>query len=172
MIRSQLAELLKDEVTALRRFALLLTRSYEDAEDLAQDTIERALLKAHLFDGANLRSWLFTVCRRVFLNQIRKNKTRGVMTAIEDAPQSALRTECEQEAVLEFHRLVNCFDMLPVRDQAILSMIVFDGARYDEAAKAMSVPVGTIRSRLSRARARLQSYVESGECKQAPAAAF
>ena len=171
MIRDQLAEKLKDEITALRRFALLLTRSYEDAEDLAQDTIERALLKAHLFDGANLRSWLFTVCRRVFLNQIRKNKTRGVSTTIDDAPASALSVASEQEAVLEFHRLVKCFDLLPTRDQAILSMIVFEGARYEEAAQAMRVPVGTIRSRLSRARARLLSFVEAGDCAPSPTAA-
>jgi len=171
MIRDQLAEKLKDEITALRRFALLLTRSYEDAEDLAQDTIERALLKSHLFDGANLRSWLFTVCRRIFLNQIRKNKTRGVSTTLDDAPVSALRVESEQEAVLEFHRLVECFDLLPMRDQTILSMIVFDGARYEEAAQAMKVPVGTIRSRLSRARARLLSSVETGECAPPPTAA-
>ncbi len=171
MIRDQLAEKLKDEITALRRFALLLTRSYEDAEDLAQDTIERALLKSHLFDGANLRSWLFTVCRRIFLNQVRKNKTRGVSTTLDDAPMSALRVESEQEAVLEFHRLVECFDLLPIRDQAILSMIVFDGARYEEAAQAMNVPVGTIRSRLSRARARLLSSVETGDCAPPPAAA-
>lgn len=168
MIRSQLAELLKDEVTALRRFALMLTRSYDDAEDLAQDTIERALLKAHLFDGENLRSWLFTVCRRVFLNQVRKNKARGVSTPIDDAPVSALRVESTQEAVMQHRQLEESFSKLPARDRAIISMVVLDGACYEEAAKAMNVPVGTIRSRLSRARARLHSFME-GEA--APAAA-
>lgn len=160
MIRSQLGELLKDEITALRRFALLLTRSYEDAEDLAQDTIERALLKAHLFDGENLRSWLFTVCRRVFLNQVRKRKARGGATSIDDAPASVLRVEGAQEAVMQHRRLEESFLKLPARDRAVISMVVLDGACYEEAARAMSVPVGTIRSRLSRARARLHSFME------------
>ena len=170
MIRSQLAELLNDEVTALRRFALMLTRSYDDAEDLAQDTIERALLKAHLFDGENLRSWLFTICKRVFLNQIRKKMTRGGSVPIDDAPASALRVEGAQEAVMQHRELEESFSRLPARDRAIISMVVLDGACYEEAAKAMNVPVGTIRSRLSRARARLHAYME-GEHASTPAAA-
>jgi RNA polymerase sigma-70 factor (ECF subfamily) len=162
MIADQLAELLKDEITPLRRFALLLTRSYEDAEDLAQDTIERALLKAHLFDGANLRSWLFTVCRRIFLNQVRKNNSRGASIDIADAPQAAVCVQSDQDSTLEFHQTMDCLKKLPRRDQAILSLIVFDGARYDEAAESLELPIGTVRSRLSRARGRLHQLIEKG----------
>lgn len=162
MIADQLAELLKEEITPLRRFALLLTKSYEDAEDLAQDTIERALLKAHLFDGANLRSWLFTVCRRIFLNQIRKKNSRGVNVDIEDAPQAAMSVNSDQESHLEFQQTLDCVRQLPKRDQAILSLIVFDGVRYDEAADALDLPIGTVRSRLSRARSRLHGLIEGG----------
>jgi len=68
---------LNDCLPALNRFAMTLTRNEDRAGDLVQDTVERALRKVHLFDGSNLRSWLFTICRRVFLNQIRSEKTRG-----------------------------------------------------------------------------------------------
>ena len=162
MKRSRLASELMNEMNALRRFALLLTKSYEDAEDLAQDTMERAMLKAHLFDGANLRSWLFTMCRRVFLNDIRKKKSRGSAVDIDDAPQAAMGVEGNQEAAADFSHLNDCFDQLPKRDQDILSIVVLKGARYEEAAKELKVPVGTVRSRLFRARERLKHLFENG----------
>jgi RNA polymerase sigma-70 factor (ECF subfamily) len=161
MRTSELAQLLKDELAPLGRFALFLTKSYEDAEDLAQDTMERALKKAHLFDGENLRSWLFTVCQRIFLNKIRKERSRGVSVDIDDAPQSAVSAEAGQEWTMRLKRTANCMERLPDRDSSLLALIVFQGARYDDAARALRVPIGTVRSRLSRARSRLQHLVET-----------
>ncbi len=161
MRTSDLTKLLKDELAPVGRFALLLTKSYADAEDLAQDTMERALLKAHLFDGQNLRSWLFTVCKSIFLNKIRKQRSRGVAVDIDDAPQSAMSAEASQEWTMRFNRTATCLGRLPARDQSLLSLIVFHGARYDDAARALRVPVGTVRSRLSRARGRLHRLVET-----------
>lgn len=157
-----MAESLKHEQAALLRFAMYLTRSFQDAEDLAQDTMERALLKAHLFDGANLHSWLFTLCRRLFLNTVRKSKSQGAATTIDLAPAAAMRVESDQQEKLEFSEVLKCFNFLPAGDKIVLSMIAFDDVQYEAAARALNMPIGTIRSRVSRARARLRGLVLSG----------
>lgn len=151
---------LNDCLPALHRFALQLTRNQDRACDLVQDSVERALRKAHLFDGSNLRSWLFTICRRVFLNQIRSEKARGVSVEIDDAPQSRLSSAQTQEQTMHFNDVVDAFQKLPVNDRVILSLVVIEGMKYEEAAEMLDVPVGTVRSRLSRARNRLMAMTE------------
>lgn len=140
---------------ALQRFALKLTRNADRADDLVQDCVERALNKQHLFDGQNLRSWLFTICRRVFLNQIRKEKTRGTQVDIENTPESKFSEKALQEDKMHFQDVVENFAKLPMNDKVILSLVVIEGLKYDEAAEVLEIPVGTVRSRLSRARAKL-----------------
>lgn len=141
----------------LHRFALSLTRNWDDAGDLVQDSVERALRKQHLFEpGTNLRAWLFTICRRQFLNQIRKRKTNGTHIALEDIAESALSTQSNQEQAMQLQYVVDGFHRLPVRDKSVLSLIVLDGLTYEEAGARLGIPVGTVRSRLSRARARLR----------------
>lgn len=153
---------LYDVLPALRRFALTLTRSEDRANDLVQDSVERALLKAHYFKpGTNLRSWMFTLCRRLFLNKIRKNRSRGIPIELEDAPQARLSVAPHQESSMEYAEIAQCFERLPPRDRAILTMVAVEGRKYDEAAKALNVPIGTVRSRLSRARARLREMAEA-----------
>lgn len=160
--------LLREEMAPLRRFAMMLTRNYPDAEDLAQDTMARSLLKAHLFDGANLRGWLFTMCRRLFLNQLRQAKTRGPHCSIDDAPEAAVSMQGAQEQRLEFRQTMGFVRQLPQRDQEILGLTAFEGARYNEAARSLNVPIGTVRSRLSRARSRLRALTESGGAPDYP----
>ncbi|MCK5747180.1 MAG: sigma-70 family RNA polymerase sigma factor, partial [Oricola sp.] len=111
---------LNECLPALQRFALQLTRNQDRASDLVQDSIERALRKAHLFDGTNLRSWLFTICRRVFLNQIRSEKARGIAVEMDDAPQSRLASAQTQEQTMHFNDVVDAFHRLPLNDRVIL----------------------------------------------------
>lgn len=148
---------------ALRRFAMRLTRNEDRANDLVQDTVERALRKSHLFDGSNLRSWMFTICRRIFLNNIRSEKSRGVLVDIDDAPQSRFATPETQEQTMHYNEVVSAFDRLPLKDKVLLSLVVIEGLKYEEAAEVLDVPVGTVRSRLSRARARLQQEIDGHE---------
>jgi RNA polymerase sigma-70 factor, ECF subfamily len=157
---------LNECLPALQRFALQLTRNQDRASDLVQDSIERALRKAHLFDGTNLRSWLFTICRRVFLNQIRSEKARGIAVEMDDAPQSRLASAQTQEQTMHFNDVVDAFHRLPLNDRVILSLVVIEGMKYEEAAETLDVPVGTVRSRLSRARNRLMAMIE-GEAEAA-----
>ena len=146
---------------ALRRFAISLTRNEDRADDLVQDSVERSLLKAEHFEpGTNLRSWIFTVCRRIFLNQIRKQKSQGVSVELDDAPQAKLSEAAPQTSALAFKEMAGHFDRLPLRDKVVLSLVVIEGMKYEEAAAMLNVPVGTVRSRLSRARNRLKALVD------------
>ncbi|MEM8771298.1 MAG: sigma-70 family RNA polymerase sigma factor [Pseudomonadota bacterium] len=154
---------LNNVLPALKRFALSLTKNEDRAHDLVQDSVERALKKSEYFEaGSNLRSWMFTLCKRIFLNDIRKQKSRGVAVDIDDAPQSRLSSDASQQMTVECSEMLGCFEKLPIRDKVILSLIVVEGMKYEEAAEALDVPVGTIRSRLSRARTRLKEMTERG----------
>ena len=145
---------------ALQRFAFTLTRNEDRANDLVQDCVERCLKKQHLFDGKNLRSWMFTVCRRVFLNQIRRDKVRGIPVDMDDAPQSKLSVASSQEEQMHYADVVEGFRALPHNDKVVLSLVAIEGLKYEEAAELLEVPVGTVRSRLSRARTRLREALE------------
>lgn len=145
---------------ALQRFAFTLTRNEDRAYDLVQDSVERCLRKQHLFDGQNLRSWMFTVCRRVFLNQIRRDKVRGIPVDMDDAPQSRLSIDATQEEQMHYKDVVAGFRDLPHNDKVVLSLVAIEGLKYEEAAELLDVPVGTVRSRLSRARTRLRESLE------------
>ncbi len=147
----------------LYRFAFTLTRNEDRAHDLVQDCVERCLRKQHLFDGQNLRSWMFTVCRRVFLNQIRRDKVRGTPVDMEDAPQSKLSIDAAQEEKMHYADVVEGFGKLPHNDKVVLSLVAIEGLKYEEAAELLEVPVGTVRSRLSRARTRLREVLEAKE---------
>lgn len=145
----------------LYRYANSLTRNRDQALDLVQDSVERALSKADLFDGVNLRAWLTTICRRMFLNEIRKRKSRGVNLILDDAHPHWGAVEADQEIKLHYKSVIAALDRLSSNDQKVISLIAFDGMRYGEAAKRLDIPTGTIRSRLSRARSRLLDAVNS-----------
>ena len=149
-------EALDECMPALYRFAFTLTRNEDRANDLVQDCVERCLRKQHLFDGQNLRSWMFTVCRRVFLNQIRRDKVRGTPVDMDDAPQAKLSVDAAQEEQMHYKDVVAGFRSLPHNDKVVLSLVAIEGLKYEEAAELLDVPVGTVRSRLSRARTRLR----------------
>lgn len=156
------ADELNDVLPALNRFAMSLTRNQEAAEDLVQDSVERALLKADYYEpGTNFRSWIFTLCRRLFLNQIRKQKTQGVPVDLDESPQARIATPAVQEAACEYHEVMQYFDRLPTRDRDVISLIAIEGMKYTEAARRLQTPVGTIRSRLSRARTRLREMTDA-----------
>jgi len=148
-------------IPALQRFAYQLTRNHDRAADLVQDSVERCLRKQHLFNGENLRSWMFTVCRRVFLNQLRSEKSRGTAVPVDDVPGSLFAIEPAQEETMHYQTVVSEFRALPHNDKVVLALIAIEGLKYDEAAKLLDVPVGTVRSRLSRARTRLRERLEN-----------
>ncbi len=145
----------------LYRYANSLTRNNDQALDLVQDCVERALNKSHLFDGVNLRAWLTTICRRLFLNEIRKRKSRGVDVLLDDAHAGWGAVDAEQDIKLQYKSVIGALSTLSANDQKVILMIAFEGLKYREAAKKLAIPTGTVRSRLSRARSRLLEAADS-----------
>ena len=154
---------LADIIPHLHRFACSLTRNADLAADLVQDTIERALRKAHLFDGTNLRAWLTTICKRIFLNNLRRDKLRRFDVCIDDAPADSLCVPAEQEIQIYFADVAAAFKRLPDSDRLVLSLNSLAGMKYQEVADRLGIPIGTVRSRLSRARLKLAKLAGEGE---------
>jgi RNA polymerase sigma-70 factor, ECF subfamily len=139
----------------LFHYALQLTRKHCDAEDLVQDTMERALSKRHLFTpGTSLRAWLFTILRNRFLTQCRERRRWGDAddfdTAI--ATSSALASQEDSSHLGAVYRALRT---LPKRDQRVIELAALRGLDYGDVARRLGVPSGTVRSRLCRARRRL-----------------
>ncbi len=155
--------LIAREIPRLRRYALTLADSPAAADDLVQDTLERALRKRHLWQGrGSMRSWLYRILFNVFVNQKPRRHRRQNELDIEDAPATAIAPTQEQAAACR--DIADALRRLPVEQRAAIALVGLEGLPYDEAAAALGVPVGTLRSRLSRGREQLRHlYSESGE---------
>lgn len=141
-------------VPSLRAFAFSLARHPEDADDLVQETLVRAFRRLGSFEeGTNLNAWLFTILRNAFYSAYRK---RG--REVEDPDGSyAARLSChgEQEGHLHYADFLRAFAKLNPEQREALTLVVASGLQFEEAATVMGVAVGTAKSRVIRARARL-----------------
>jgi RNA polymerase sigma-70 factor (ECF subfamily) len=143
-----------DSVLSLRSFAISLTKRLDQAEDLVQDTILKALSKqAHFEAGTNLQAWLFTILRNTFLSQIRKS---GREILDEDGNYAATMTAVpDQEDKLAMQDLNTALAKLPQEQREAILLVGAEGMAYEEAAEMLGVAVGTIKSRVNRARNKL-----------------
>jgi RNA polymerase sigma-70 factor (ECF subfamily) len=140
---------------ALRRYARALTRDAEAADDLVQDTLVRALRSEHLFHGGDIRSWLYTILTNLNRNRLRSLARRPLLTPIEDsdAPDSSGPELGGRDIERALASLVE--------DQRVaLLLVVLEGLSYREVAEVQGVPIGTVMSRLARARAQIKAYLE------------
>ena len=154
-------EYVMPEIDVLGRVALSLTRHSADAEDLVQDTLVRAWRAIERFDGRYPRAWLLTIMRNTNLNRVRKrlpdlerNPDEG-MSVLETA-EPHMSAEDEVVDPVFDARVVAALDGLPDRFRQVVEMVDVDGLTYAEAAEVLDVPVGTIMSRLHRARRRIR----------------
>jgi RNA polymerase sigma-70 factor (ECF subfamily) len=142
-------------IPALRRYARALTRDAEIADDLVQDTLVRALRSEHLFHGGDIRSWLYTILTNLNRNRLRSLSRRPPLTPIEetDAPDAS----GPETAARDIERALATL----VEDQRVaLLLVVLEGLSYREVAEVQGVPIGTVMSRLARARAQIRAYLE------------
>lgn len=147
---------LLDENDKLRRFALRLTKNRSEADDLLQSTILRALEKNESFQsGTNLFSWMSKIMFNLFVSGYRK-KMRYEVQYDPEAYIGLLSVEPAQEVHADLVTVSNNMQHLKREHCKILTLICVEGMSYEEASKALGIPVGTIRSRLSRARTQLQ----------------
>ena len=150
-------------IPRLRRYARALTADRTRADDLVQDTLERALVKYHLWrPGSDLRAWLFTIMHNVYINQVRANAVGGITTALDDETvQPAIRAT--QTDRLEVRDLQAALLRIPEDQREVLLLIALEQLTYEEAAGVLGIPIGTVMSRLSRARERLRVLLAGGE---------
>ena len=148
------------EIPRLRRFAMVLVRDRDRADDLVQESLARALAGIEGWTaGTNLRAWLFTILRNVHLNDVRReNRAPFVAQDDEAGPQGTVAAT--QEADVSLRELGQILDRLSPEHRQILVLIAMEGFAYEEAALICDIPVGTVRSRLSRAREALRQALQ------------
>jgi RNA polymerase sigma-70 factor (ECF subfamily) len=147
----------------LRRFARGLTRSAVEADDLVQAACERALTRRHQFqEGTRFDSWMFRIVQTIWIDQVRARTVRKVETDVAEERIGSDEPVRRVEARLALDEVRRAVDRLPPDQRAALLLVTVDGLSYKEAAEVVQVPVGTIMSRLARARLALQQQLEAG----------
>ena len=148
------------ELPYLRRFARALTSGSRSADDLVHDCVVNALKNADKFEpGTNLRAWLFTILRNCFISEIRRDRNRADSVAMPDWAISGV-APANQEDTLMLCRLRDELSALPNDQRTVLLLVVLEGMSYEETAEVLKIPVGTVRSRLSRARHALRRAMD------------
>ena len=154
------SKLLEAEIPRLRRYARALTRDVTRADDLVQSCLTRAVAKQHLWQpGTDLRAWLFTILHNQHVNEVRRSVREGITVAVEDmAP--VLTVQSNAYASLQLRDLEAAIASLPQEQRQVILLVGLEGMRYEEVALILDVPVGTVRSRLSRGRDQLRRLME------------
>lgn len=150
---------LREWLPHLRRFAQWLTRDAASADDLVQATLERAISHwGSRRQSSSLRAWLFAIAHRQFLDQRRRaQRYAWMLERLRDAPEP-LHPSAEQE--METHATLAALEQLPEAQRHLLLWVAVEGLSYREVADILDVPLGTVMSRLSRARAALRELSE------------
>ncbi|MDE2516868.1 MAG: RNA polymerase sigma factor [Rhodospirillales bacterium] len=165
------AILIEPLIPALRRYAMALLHHRATADDLVQDALERAISRWHQRrSDLDTRAWLFTILHHLAVNRMRQAARRGAHSAIEDVAQVLLAEAPRQEEAMAEADILHAVQALPEEFRAVLLLVSVEGLSYAETARVLGVPLGTIMSRLSRARERLSRKMEAGH--RAPAIAL
>ena len=150
------AERLVELIPRLRRYARALVGDRAGADDLVQDTLERAWAKLHLYRrGTDLRAWLFTVMHNVHVNRVRAARTTDQLD--DEMPELAQRAS--QGDGLMVRDLERAIARLPDEQRAVLLLVTIEDLSYDAVARSLGIPIGTVMSRLSRAREKLRAMM-------------
>lgn len=151
---------LAESLPAVLRFARSLTRDASAADDLVQDTVVRALERRHQYDETrSYRAWLMTLAHNLFVDGWRRGQVRRKAQPRLESVSRSIEPNQEHAAILQ--QTLRAFDSLAADQRAVLHLVVVEGASYAEAAAILDIPVGTVMSRLSRARLALRNPVPS-----------
>ncbi|MDX2309021.1 MAG: RNA polymerase sigma factor [Hyphomicrobium sp.] len=149
----------------LRRFAFALTRNMDVADDLVQDTCERALARLDQWEpGTSLESWMYRIAQNLWLDRKRSEKSRGVPAELDEAMEFE-GTDGRQvtDSRLTLAAVSAGIERLPPDQQVLIALVCVEGLSYKEAAASLGVPIGTVMSRLSRARQALYQFLASDQ---------
>lgn len=148
--------LMANELPRLRRYALALTNDHHAADDLVQDCVERAIRKRHQWRRrGSMRSWLFRILYRLFLNEASRRSRLKSGVPLDDVAERIGRA-ADQDTELECADITDAMARLPANQRAAIALTAVEGLSYDQAAEVLEVPIGTLRSRLSRGREQLR----------------
>lgn len=142
---------------SLRRYALALTRDRELADDLVQDTLARAMSREHLWHGGSLRAWLFTI-----LTNLDRNRRRALAIRPGTDEFDERHFAVPPDDPMARRVIARGVAALPDDQREVLLLVALEGLSYREVAEVQAVPIGTVMSRLSRARASLRAVLEDG----------
>lgn len=158
---SDFGRLITDNIPRLRRYARALTGEPELADDLVQDCLERAWSKQHLWqDRGEIRPWLFTILHNIYANTARRYNRTPPMVSLEVQHEGAV--EPEHDRSLSLRELEASLSALPRNHREVLLLIGLEQLSYEETARVLEIPVGTVMSRLSRARTKLRKSMADG----------
>ena len=151
-------QLLLTWVPRLRRYARALAGNRADADDLVQDTLERAWSRAGLWRGvSDMRGWLFSIMHNLHVDGVRRPRV-ATQAMDDDTPEIAVApTQGERLAVLD---LQAALDLLPMEQKEIVLLVALEDMSYAEVASTLGIPIGTVMSRLSRGRERLRALMD------------
>jgi RNA polymerase sigma-70 factor (ECF subfamily) len=152
----------------LRRFARALAGTVADADDLVQDTVERALTRIALWTpGTRLDSWMFRIAQNIWIDRTRSRRSKGTLVDIDSLDNALARDGAQEvEARLTLQSAARALMELPEEQRSVVALVLVDGMSYRQAADVLEVPIGTVTSRLARARTYLAERVfgaEAGE---------
>ena len=157
---SGIAILLEPQIPALRRYAFALTRDHTLADDLVQDTLERAITRWMLRSvEGELRAWLFSILHNLFIDGQRAQRRRPPHDTLDGVTDQA-GTSATQEIELISREMLARFGALSHDHQAVLLLVGVEGLAYESVARVLGVPLGTVMSRLSRAREQFRRLLD------------
>jgi RNA polymerase sigma-70 factor (ECF subfamily) len=162
-LQDQDTQAIEAEIPYLRRFARARVGDPDYADDLVQACLEKAIINYDKYrPGTNLRAWLLAILRNHQISEYRKQKRRPDHISYDELT-CARPDEATQGQAIEFKEFVRMFRRLPDADQEILLLVGVEGLAYEEAAQVLGVAIGTVRSRLSRARAKLKALQDAAD---------
>jgi RNA polymerase sigma-70 factor (ECF subfamily) len=145
----------------LRRYARALVGDRDGADDLVQDTLERAVRKFHLWRPGDLRAWLFSIMHNVFVNQLKSRKIAPEVE-IDEAMIAAHIPTVDSVDVLDLQRALLC---LAAEQREVVLLVALEDMTYADVSKSLGIPIGTVMSRLSRGRERLRKLMNGEAVK-------
>lgn len=165
---TELARWLVRHLPRLRRYARALTGDAGRADDLVQDSLERAWSRRHLWRGdGDPRAWLFTIMHNVFANQARRYARTPPLVALAEA-DTVDPGRYNAETAVELRELAAAIAELPAPQREVLILVGLEQLSYEEVAGILNIPVGTVMSRLSRARRRLRDRLYEPDTHRSP----
>ncbi|HTJ02321.1 MAG TPA: RNA polymerase sigma factor [Methylovirgula sp.] len=157
---AEMVRLVEPLIPALRRYARMLSKDRSAADDLVQDCLERLFTRWHLRrPDDDLKAWVFTILHNIAVNHFRRASRHGRQIAIDEIDEAQLSFPARQEDAVTHAQVLAAIDRLPDEHRGVFLLIAVEELSYAEAASILDIPIGTVMSRLHRARARLQSLL-------------